>query len=201
MVQNVLGEGVLVVENKIQCQLNNMHVTHQLCKGKSAMSMRNSPLYYNLGKYLSSFVLSSMAPYENETIPARQMDVRDELDSAEPDERDVGDLELRGLLSGVQSVGKTEVNSSERVHGKGSHVLYEWLDEGAPWSRRRMAGVALVLILLILGATLAPPYLGFRRKPHPNSTFVGTELRSNGTDDFRRTVLIVSIDGLRYVCW
>ncbi|PFH53376.1 hypothetical protein AMATHDRAFT_138050 [Amanita thiersii Skay4041] len=32
---------------------------------------------------------------------------------------------------------------------------------------------------------------------HPNLRFTGSELRSNGTHDFKRTVLIVSIDGLR----
>lgn len=32
---------------------------------------------------------------------------------------------------------------------------------------------------------------------HRNAQFVGAELRSNGTHDFKRTVLMVSIDGLR----
>ncbi|THG95374.1 hypothetical protein EW145_g7971 [Phellinidium pouzarii] len=96
-------------------------------------------------------------------------------------DHDIHDLELRGLLSGVQSSSKDghEASKAERTR------LFRWLDraledrDGAPWSRRRMAVV------------------GAPRRAHPNSQFVGTELRSNGTDDFKRTVLIVSIDGLR----
>lgn len=38
-----------------------------------------------------------------------------------------------------------------------------------------------------------------RTRTHPNSEFNGAELRSNGTHDFKRTVLIFSIDGLRRV--
>ncbi|KIY45676.1 nucleotide pyrophosphatase [Fistulina hepatica ATCC 64428] len=34
-------------------------------------------------------------------------------------------------------------------------------------------------------------------EPHPNLAFHGDVLRSNGTHDFKRTVLLVSIDGLR----
>lgn len=34
---------------------------------------------------------------------------------------------------------------------------------------------------------------------HPNLSFHGSQLRSNGTHDFKRTVVMVSIDGLRWV--
>jgi len=63
-----------------------------------------------------------------------------------------------------------------------------------------MAIASSVLIVLILGASLSRPYLGQAPfVPHPNSLYGGNELRSNGTHDFKRTVLLVSIDGLRYV--
>ena len=120
------------------------------------------------------------------------------------------DLELRGLLSGVQTVrGK----SDQMRDPESKHYLSKWLgfglhgseaeEEGRSWSRKRVVTAAVVLILILLGAALAPPLVrsGGRKGPasksHPNSKFVGTELRSNGTHDFRRTVLIVSIDGLR----
>ena len=109
------------------------------------------------------------------------------------------DLELQGLLSGQQRSNA----SSSLAKGKSSFVLFEhWADEGVPWSRKRMAAVALLLVIFILGASLSRPFLGlgFRKsKDHPNQKFVGSELRSNGTHDFKRTVLMVSIDGLRFV--
>lgn len=65
------------------------------------------------------------------------------------------------------------------------------------WSRRKIVVTAAVLIgLLITGAItrsllVSPPF------SHPNLAFHRGSLRSNGTHDFRRTVLMVSIDGLR----
>ncbi len=66
-----------------------------------------------------------------------------------------------------------------------------------------MAYVGAAMILLLLGASFARPYLRSGAatlwKEHPNSKFVGGELMSNGTMEFKRTVFIVSIDDLRYV--
>lgn len=61
--------------------------------------------------------------------------------------------------------------------------------------RYSVFGVILTVI------TLATLIFGFgcRIKTHPNLAFHGSELRSNGTHDFKRTVLMVSIDGLRCV--
>lgn len=65
------------------------------------------------------------------------------------------------------------------------------------WSRRKIIVTAAVLLgLLVTGAfaralLIPPPPL------HSNLAFHGGSLRSNGTHDFRRTVLLVSIDGLR----
>lgn len=67
------------------------------------------------------------------------------------------------------------------------------------WSTRRISLTALVLIiLLITGAFTAllvlGGYPGRKRQPAASSI-----LRSNGTHEFKPTVLIVSIDGLRSV--
>ena len=65
------------------------------------------------------------------------------------------------------------------------------------WSSRRISLTALVLIiLLITGATLLVlcGFPGLKRQPAASSI-----LRSNGTHEFKPTVLIVSIDGLRCV--
>ncbi|KAH8114406.1 Phosphodiest-domain-containing protein [Phellopilus nigrolimitatus] len=110
------------------------------------------------------------------------------------DDRDADDLELRGLLSGVQTSGKLDSDV------KAKRGLYEWLEDRALWSRKHVAAAATVLVLLLLGASLVLPYVnlgGNGDGVHPNAQFVGSELRSNGTNDFKRTVLIVSIDGLR----
>ena len=111
--------------------------------------------------------------------------------------RETDDLELRGLLSGVTTRG--HVDEAER-----GGRCWRWLAEGSrnQWSVKGMTYVGAALILFVLGASLSRPFLGFACKDvkgdHPNSKFVGSELRSNGTADFKRTVLIVSIDGLRY---
>ena len=67
------------------------------------------------------------------------------------------------------------------------------------WSTRRISLTALVLIiLLITGAFTALLVLGGYpgRKGQPAASSI---LRSNGTHEFKPTVLIVSIDGLRSV--
>ncbi|CAK5284008.1 unnamed protein product [Mycena citricolor] len=72
-----------------------------------------------------------------------------------------------------------------------------------PWSRKRILCAAISLIVLLATGAfarsflLSPPQGSPRIPAHPNLAFHGDELRSNGTHDFRRTVLIVSIDGLR----
>ncbi|KAK0487700.1 alkaline-phosphatase-like protein [Armillaria novae-zelandiae] len=91
--------------------------------------------------------------------------------------------EREGLLSGSQSQSQCE---------KGEDALHP------AWPRNRIVGVAASFILLLICGTFARS-LACSRGPysHPNLHFQGEEVRSNGTHDFKRTVLIISIDGLR----
>ena len=70
------------------------------------------------------------------------------------------------------------------------------------WKRHRklLGGVAVGLIVLILGAVFAPPlYASARSNPaiRPSDAFDRDRLRTNGTHLFKKTVVIISIDGLR----
>jgi len=90
--------------------------------------------------------------------------------------------EEEGLLSGV-------------VDGPPKHSYQP------PWSRKRIIATAVLFItLLISGAFVRRLIWGPVSRPSHSLWFSGEgELRSNGTHDFKRTVLIVSIDGLRCV--
>lgn len=120
---------------------------------------------------------------------------KDPPTSTDNEDDEAGDHELRGLLSGAQTTDRPVPKTKRGVFG--------WLEDAEPWTRKRITVIAGVLIFLLLGAAITPPFMrscvGNRKNTHPNSKFVGSELRSNGTNDFKRTVLIVSIDGLRCV--
>ena len=60
--------------------------------------------------------------------------------------------------------------------------------------RGRLYLLATILAVLMIGAVFAPPLL---RPTRPVADFDNRKLRSNGTHLFRKTSLIVSIDGLR----
>lgn len=111
-------------------------------------------------------------------------------------EVDGEDHELRGLLAGADSA------DAEQPKRANARKPLEWLDDHVTKRRKHLGILAVVFIVLLLGAAFAPSYFrGCGSKAagaHPNSKFVGSELRSNGTHDYKRTVLIVSIDGLRY---
>ncbi|KAJ7274265.1 alkaline-phosphatase-like protein [Mycena rebaudengoi] len=72
-------------------------------------------------------------------------------------------------------------------------------DSAREWSRKKIIWAAVGLIALMITGVFArvfllnPPIA----QTHPNLLFHGDGVRSNGTHDFKRTVLIVSIDGLR----
>lgn len=87
------------------------------------------------------------------------------------------DEEREGLLSGKE-------NSNEAHDTTGEHDI----------PRGRVYLIAAVLVVLMLGAVFAPPLL---KSSRPQADFDSQKLRSNGTHTFRKTSLIVSIDGLR----
>ena len=93
--------------------------------------------------------------------------------------------EEEGLLSGV-------VDSSSKHSDS---------EPPPAWSQKRIIGTAVFFItLLISGVFVRRLILGPPPRPsHSLWTSGEGELRSNGTHDFKRTVLIISIDGLRCV--
>lgn len=70
--------------------------------------------------------------------------------------------------------------------------------DAKPWKRKRIVLTAFIFIALLITGVIARALLRTTRPP-PRHPFTGTVLRSNGTHEFKRTVLIVSIDGLRLV--
>jgi hypothetical protein len=100
--------------------------------------------------------------------------------------------EEEGLLSGQSAQGSGTKYDEEPLKGS----------EG--WSRKKMITVATVFIaLLITGAFTRTLYYGAgsrkQEAPVHSQWFLGDgNTRSNGTNEFKRTVVIVSIDGLRY---
>lgn len=94
----------------------------------------------------------------------------------------VNDEERKGLLSGADD-----------------HEYETQESEYAPrpeWSQRKIVVTAVVFIGLLISGVFARSFL-LSSSTHPNLFFNGDNVRSNGTHDFKRTVLIVSIDGLR----
>lgn len=69
--------------------------------------------------------------------------------------------------------------------------------------RRVAEGLAIFSVFFLVGYLCTPSLLEAIARPrHPRPTkelFDSQRLRSNGTHNFRKTALIVSIDGLRYV--
>ncbi|KAK7690300.1 hypothetical protein QCA50_006957 [Cerrena zonata] len=93
------------------------------------------------------------------------------------------DEERRGLLS----EGDIEHETSE-----------ELIPPQSNFTRRRITIGAVTIIVLLLGAVAGPALYSAvvpSRKPHED--FDNRRLRSNGTHYFKKTALIVSIDGLR----
>ncbi|KAJ7069556.1 alkaline-phosphatase-like protein [Mycena amicta] len=104
--------------------------------------------------------------------------------------------ERKGLLSGTEDA----FNPAEE-DWKADPELDD-LDTEHGWSRRKIIFAAAALIFLLITGVMARTFLLSPTHPpsqetHPNLLFHGDGLRSNGTHDFKRTVLIVSIDGLR----
>ncbi|KAI0086990.1 Phosphodiest-domain-containing protein [Irpex rosettiformis] len=95
------------------------------------------------------------------------------------------DEERKGLLSG----------STPHDH----EDLYDDASEILPRKSRKWLYVAATgFIVLLLGAVFGPALLRtIKPRPKPVADFDSQKLRSNGTHLFKKTALIVSIDGLR----
>lgn len=82
--------------------------------------------------------------------------------------------------------------------GSGEPDNSEDIEDNDGWSSRKITLTALVLIILLITGAFTLMVLcgspGRKRQPVTSSI-----LRSNGTHEFKPTVLIVSIDGLRCV--
>lgn len=114
------------------------------------------------------------------------------FDESHPVDNAADDLELRGLLSGQQTKSSDRKLPYQR--------LQRWLESGKEWSRKQVIVVVMVFAMLLLGATVSRPLLGSgppKCNSHPNTHFAGDKLRTNGTHEYKRTVLLISIDGLR----
>lgn len=94
--------------------------------------------------------------------------------------------ERKGLLSGVDDSDQLDLPTQSSSES---------------WPSKRVAiGASVFLITLIIGGIFSLSF--FYNTPstaHPDQDYQGHAVRSNGTHNFKRTVLIVSIDGLRYV--
>ena len=100
------------------------------------------------------------------------------------------DEERRGLLSGVQDPER------EHEHDPEPDLNFVGTSPQRSWSANQLACTAITCILLLVGGTFAHTFL----LNVPTSQFASlnaNDVFSNGTHDFKRTVLIVSIDGLR----
>lgn len=95
------------------------------------------------------------------------------------------DGEREGLLAGVDASDDHDTNHQPPT--------------SESWPSTRMAIVIVILLVtLLFGCSFALFYFYTTPTPaHPDLEFNGHTLRSNGTHNFKRTVLIVSIDGLR----
>lgn len=108
------------------------------------------------------------------------------------------------LSTANRAVTHKDVDSEERkaLLSSGSHEPDDHnsdnIQDKHGWSSRKIALTALALImLLITGVFVRTVLFGF---PGPRRQSASSPiLRSNGTHEFKPTVLIVSIDGLRCV--
>jgi len=97
------------------------------------------------------------------------------------------------------------LNTRENDHDDSDSInsFSEDVSDSKSWSKRKITLVAAAVIGLLITGTLTRTALfgnPIRMQQHAQkSEFSGDVLRSNGTESFKRTVIIVSIDGLRYM--
>lgn len=97
----------------------------------------------------------------------------------------LADEERKGLLAGI--------DASDDIHHDNTPPSPQ------SWPSRRAAILTVIcLVMLLFGGIFALSFFYTTPKPiHPDLDFQGHTLRSNGTHNFKRTLIIVSIDGLR----
>jgi hypothetical protein len=96
--------------------------------------------------------------------------------------------EREGLLAGI------DASDDYRRDNKATRPAFS-----EAWPSKRMAVITVIsLISLLVGSAFALAFFYTTPPPaHPDLDFQGHALRSNGTHNFKRTVIMVSIDGLR----
>ena len=87
--------------------------------------------------------------------------------------------------------------SHDNLHEE-AHDIDELDTKPGTWSRKKLTTTAILLIGLLVTGTFARTVLWSKPDRKQRAASLSGGLYSNGTHDYRRTVLIVSIDGLRY---
>lgn len=109
------------------------------------------------------------------------------------DERALQDEERKGLLSGID-------HDEDDVAPELIKAASPFRSSHETWPSRRVALISVAFLTsLIFGGIFALSFFYTTpKKAHPDLDYNGHTLRSNGTHSFKRTVVVVSIDGLRY---
>ncbi|KAF4591028.1 hypothetical protein EYR40_009626 [Pleurotus pulmonarius] len=93
--------------------------------------------------------------------------------------------------NGEEAKGLLDVHGADSIIKEArSHDYYHTLPAFC-CTRVKWIVMGLIGLLVYIRTLFSSPSL------HPNQTFVGEKLRSNGTHDFKRTVVLISIDGFR----
>lgn len=103
-------------------------------------------------------------------------------------------------VSDTRSLQQEELGNSSEEERRGllSNGTKGYDDDSRPWwslSLRTIVYAGATLVLLVIGIVVGVRLFAPSSRLRPD--FDNRLLRSNGTHDFRKTALIVSIDGLR----
>ena len=114
------------------------------------------------------------------------------------------------LFATMPQLKHAEPETEEReglLSGEASSKNEAFDDAPRGWSRKALVITSVSFIGILVCASLLPPLFGYYRASTKDDAYEaedeavgfaqGEILRSNGTHDFKRTVLMVSIDGLR----
>ncbi|EMD40100.1 hypothetical protein CERSUDRAFT_122188 [Gelatoporia subvermispora B] len=112
---------------------------------------------------------------------------------------------LRLVLSSASAEMACATSEEERkallAHHDEEHLLHEELvqpSSPSKWHRTAIKGAGVAFVVLLVGAIFSRPLMRtLGLTPRPSLDFDECGLRNNGTHDFKKTTLIVSIDGLR----